>query len=556
MAQEGGNVPAQQNDDVKADAPSLSDTSKKQKKSSPSVSSREKADAASIDALSSDASGEYVRDGSAVRQRKKSASKKSGDDTSDKKGFSIPILRTYHSDTRNIAETKGGAELRTILAKEAEEKRRAQEEYLTKTKDIMKESAVLRDQYENFSKAQREKVESRSRKKVDREHITRSISGAAEYMKSTRPVQEEEKPQLVEKDLPKVSTPKVNVPAEQPTSVDGDLPDVTGVALPTSSGVQTQKHASTSGKGLFARIRGRVTPEDHFTEQERQSMQEEQKKIVEKESIEGAWKDFQKKKKALREKGLEARDVRSYTTSADISPGGDVRKLHVVTVIIIFVLIAGLVFGVIFLATKKTHTPGLVAIEEFQSVPDVVGSENKISVDMSASPDGWPAITQRGEVQYIVNKFVPYELRNEKKVQISFDEFIRAFIMRIPPGLRDTLGNYYFVGNYVTQSTVNGIFIVSVENYSDALVWMLKWEKNTVNSFVSVFPNVFQRSNPENVSVEHRVIDNKDVRVLKNPLSENALLYYFFNRSILVFVAGDESMVSIINNRIRSANAQ
>ena len=85
---------------------------------------------------------------------------------------------------------------------------------------------------------------------------------------------------------------------------------------------------------------------------------------------------------------------------------------------------------------------------------------------------------------------------------------------------------------------------------------MLNWEKNALNAFSSVFPNTIQSANTENTSVETRLIDNKEVRILKNPKSEYRLMYYFFNRSILVFIVGNEEAIVEINNRIRSANAQ
>ena len=237
-------------------------------------------------------------------------------------------------------------------------------------------------------------------------------------------------------------------------------------------------------------------------------------------------------------------------------PGSSARKQNILTVGIVFFILSGLIFTVVFIATRPINTSGFAPFEELKSVQDVIGSENKMFVNMSATPDEWPSIVQRGDVPNIVNKFVPYEIHDGDNVQINLDDFDRAFIMRIPSGLRDALGDYYFVGNHVTQTDVNGIFIVSVKNYGNALVWMLKWEKNAINSFISVFPDFFRRANPENTLVESRVIDNKDVRVLKNPLSEDSLMYYFFNRSILVFIAGSENAIPVINNRIRSANAR
>ena len=86
-------------------------------------------DFASINAAGADASGEFIRDarksrGRATEQKtiaEKPAiknpqpTKEGGKE--EKKEYVIPVLRTYHQDTKHIAQTKGGAELRTIISK-------------------------------------------------------------------------------------------------------------------------------------------------------------------------------------------------------------------------------------------------------------------------------------------------------------------------------------------------------------------------------------------------------------------------------------------------------
>ena len=85
---------------------------------------------------------------------------------------------------------------------------------------------------------------------------------------------------------------------------------------------------------------------------------------------------------------------------------------------------------------------------------------------------------------------------------------------------------------------------------------MLNWEKYAINGLVNLFPNTLKTTNPENTTVEKKVIDNQDVRILKNQLSETAVSYYFFNRSVLVIIVGDEGIIPQINKRIIAANAR
>ena len=288
-------------------------------------------------------------------------------------------------------------------------------------------------------------------------------------------------------------------------------------------------------------------------------MQQKQEEVVEKQSIQDAWKDFKQKKKKLQEMGVQARDVRSYAATADESmPNKPLQRQNMLLFIIVFFLLGGVIFAVIFLATSPTEEPPVkINNTSTLSVSDVLNSEKQVFIDASNKetlPNEWQFITEKGEGQDIVTKYVPYTLVHEKELQISFQEFSRLFKLRLPVGLQNAFGNYYFVGNYLTESNVYGIFIASVEKYGDAFVWMRSWEKDAANALSSVFPDFFRKSKTQNNTIESRIIDNQDVRVIQNPANEKDLLYYFPSRSVLVFIAGDESIIPLINARIRAAN--
>ena len=530
-------------------------------------------DLASLDAFGVDTAGEFVRDGGKDTPEKKAGNKKpSAKKTTTetvpnkkKKGkYVIPVLRTYQHDTRQIAQTKGGAELRTILAKETEEKRMAQEEYRKNTKDIMKESAVLRDKYKRFTQKKQKKQISATEsdgsittneQSANQKNITRTLSGAAAYMQSmyNKTAKEKEAPptrltsdtatpsqeQSPKQPEPASSTPASNEKAEQPA--------------------QEPEKQKKKRKGIFARMRGGELPEDTFTQEEREAMQQKQQESIEKETIKDAWKNFKKKKKKLQEMGLRARDVRSYAVTPDGKiPNKPLQRQNMLLLAIIFFLLAGLVFFVLFLAlTPAEESTVDNAITDALPVPDILNSENQVSVNTTETTmpsDTWRSITEQGDEQDIVTKYVPYEVINEREPQISFQDFSRIFRLRFPPDLQNTFDNYYFVGKYETQSAVNSILIISVKKYGDAFVWMRNWEKNIINAFSAVFPGVLQQVNSNNVTAESRVIDNQDVRVIQHPSIQKEILYYFFGRAILVFVVGDASAIPLINARIRAAN--
>lgn len=419
----------------------------------------------------------------------------------------------------------------------------------------MKESAVLKDSIRNFSKKKsggeiltEVRKGSAEAKREDVQHINKSVSGALAYMQAAQAGGNKE----VEQD--EFSAEKKSDLNNKGRDADAVSPDLAKTIKSVDSAFHSQAKPHKK-KGVFSQIRDHISAEDAFSDKEREAMREQQKDIVEKSSLESAWKGFQRKKREVQEQGFAVRDVRSYSASADTKPPKVSTLKQFLLIGVIVVLVGSLISSVVLIAMQALDTPGSIPVEP-KSVRDVIGSERKVFVDVSATPDTWPNISKRGSDRNVVNKFVPYEMQEGKSVQVDLDEFNINFIMRIPPGLRETFGDYYFVGNYVDANTVYGIFIVSVKNYSDALVWMLNWEKNAINSFISVFPGIFNRSNPENTSVTSKIVDNKDVRILQNPLSDTPLLYYFFNRSFLVFVVGGEDVVSIINDRIISANAQ
>ena len=284
-------------------------------------------------------------------------------------------------------------------------------------------------------------------------------------------------------------------------------------------------------------------------------MKKQQEEIVEKASMRDAWSDFLEKKERVREQGLQARDIRSYGIK---EPKVRVfKKRGIVAIACIFLILACLVVIIASIAIRPVEMPGLVTPEDLNPAPDIVGSEQRVPVDMVSSPDDWDSITRSRGSQNSMTQFIPYTMSGAEPEQVTLREFTSLFSMDIPDSLFTSLHDYYFIGNYTTDSFVNGVFMLSVRNYGDALVWMLNWENNAINSFAGVFPDGrFRTSKPGTTSVTPKIIDNKDVRILENSESPGQLLYYFYNRSLLVFIAGEEEVVGIINNRIRSTNAR
>ena len=504
-----------------------------------------------------------------------------------KKKFSIPVLRTFESDRMRIAQTKGGAELRSVLAREMEKKREAQQEYKKNVKDLMKESLILREKKQNFFKRQREKIRGDDKEEKnssaradapDSEHGNKSASGITKYMMGIAGKNSQDKLPHTEREIDATadeniagaesvtmghSSNEMDNPERQPFGVSMVRPNeiqhpdtADGISNPMASiPAETEAIGADKGKKLtiLERIRGKKNPDEEFTKQEREAMKQQQEEIVEKESMRGRWKEFEEKKDRLRAQGIQARDIRSYNVNQEKPPV--MQRKNMFAIVLIFIMLISLAAIVIFVATRPNEGPPVISDTELKPPPNVVNNEHRVLVDISTSPEDWENISRNKGSQNIITQYIPYEINEEKSEQINLREFSAFFGLNLPDGLLETLDDYYFAGNYITNTNPNGLFILQVKNYNDALVWMLNWEKNAINAFHRVFPNTVRRSQPGNTSIERKIIDNKDIRILKNQESEYRLMYYFFNRSTLVFIVGNENVIPYINARIRSANA-
>ena len=481
-------------------------------------------------------------------------------DVSKKEEFVIPVLRTFQQDTNQVTKTKDGAALRSTLAEEVEERRGAQQEYIRESKQLFKDSMLLKEKHRALSKKKMQKDVSKSdapTAPIDTQHISQSLSGAFDYMRSLKvgdtsvkgdgadTSQRPPSPQLTEEPLPAVQKSDLGA------SVVDASPEVTPSSDPSIL-PDTDETSPYKKQGVLSRLKRSARPETVFTKEERAAMQKKQKETIEEEEIRDAWQKFQTKKEKLKQKGLAARDVRSY--GIDTSPRTPLSIKGVFTLLFVFILLAGAVFFAVYIAIYDTGDPALVPAENLSQAPDdIIPAEKRIAVDVYP-PDQWVHSVSQGGGVGDLHALVPSKKAGDSSVKISFDEFARHFTMGIPHGLRDAFADYYFVGNYTTDTAVDGVFIISVENYGDALVWMLDWEKNALNAFTAVFPDFLERSNPNNVLIRTSIIDNKDVHSILNASSQKPLSYYFFTTGILVFIVGDaEAVIPAINSRIRAA---
>ena len=481
----------------------------------------------------------------------------------------IPVLRTYEHDARTIKGIKGNAGVRATIAAEKDKKQKAKEDYSRQVKDLLKDSLVLKEKQRSFLAQKSGKSPDRKPPAVDTKPLADMVSGAAEYMKTARAsvspdAGDEKRTPIPLDDHPdSTSTPAPSTVTEPQSGILSRIQQRSARKIPlhtVSPAVPKQAPATPraeSAGGILSRIQQGVfrsgEPKEKLTEEERTAMREQQREIVEKEHLRSAWKSFEKKKEKLQQMGLEARDIRSYGIEA-APRGSPVRRQSALTLLITVILIGALGITVYSVLTRPQDQPGTVPLEELRSVPDVISTEEEVFISIGNLEDEWARISQPSGNRYGFTKFIPYRTTDSGNIQIDLPEFSRLFSVQFPDKLLSSFGSYYFVGRYLSDSGPQGVFIVSVENYGDALVRLLDWERNVINSFVSMFPGLLREGNANLTAVARSVIDNKDVRILSNG-EGNVVRYYFFNRGILVFTIGEDSIISMLNNRIRSSNA-
>ena len=487
----------------------------------------------------------------------------------------IPILRTYEGDVHKVTRTQDGEDLRKILVREMEEKKKAQEEYKKKARDLAKESLLLKDRRRGFLKRRGADDKEKITDDIDRKYIDDTVSGAVAYMESAQrragsrssadhphvssnadsPRAEPSGPVTVKKSADSRATrdsQRANSPEVLRENLGAGIVRPPNVTFPDDPGDAAVVQSEGRRAGVLGWFRGKRS-EKRIDQKKREALQKKQQEVVEKESIRKAWKDYSTKKESLRQSGLEARDVRSY--DADPSANTTIQKQNIIAVVFVFVILSIMVFVVVSVSLSDDDSTVTALPEESLPDPDVISNDDTVFVDLSTSREDWIGISRGRVRKHIVTKFVPYTIEGTDRFQVDLSQFFRLFSMQVPVGLRDSLGDYYFVGNYTDKTSPHGIFIASVRTYSDAIVWMLDWERQAINAFANVFPGLLRESGPELVSAQSEVVGNKDVRILKNPNSENELVYYFFNRSILVFIVGNRDIVVEANKRIRLSNS-
>ena len=428
----------------------------------------------------------------------------------------IPILKTFHYDVRKLAETEGGAKLRTILAKELEEKKKAQEEYQKRTKDLLKESTILKKQYSDIKKE--EELKEKAKQEIYEKDISSSIASAVNYMQHGTLNKEDGLTQKTEED----------------------------------NSIQIDSIEPVKKSGFFSSL---LKPKKELSFEQKELLKQEEEKIKKREGFKKVWKDFEEKKDTLKEEGAKIRNARQY--GQPIIQNNILLRQNFTAIIIIIILIGGFATILFTVIRQQTTTPAIQSIstENLYETNDIIQSENSVFIDISTNKLLWEEGIVK-EKDSLFTKFVPYLVKDNATQQASIEELFNSRDINLPQQFFNAFNTYYLIGSYTDKIQTNYVLILSVKNYSTAVTTLFNLEELLTPELIKLFPGVFaEPTTSSSVIFRGELIDNKSTKIFTDVKNlSHELLYYFFNRNYVVFIFGSTDSVRSINGFIRSTN--
>lgn len=140
-------------------------------------------------------------------------------------------------------------------------------------------------------------------------------------------------------------------------------------------------------------------------------------------------------------------------------------------------------------------------------------------------------------------------------VPLTFGEFMRAIDAHPPEELVRALGTVFFFGIHTVDENAPA-FVVPVLSYERAFAGMLAWERTMNSDLAPMFTAVpTQTVGPDGVLVERKfgddIIQNFDVRVLRDESGVVQLYYSFPTRNLLIIAESQYSFTELLS-RLRA----
>ncbi|PCI89616.1 hypothetical protein COB18_03630 [Candidatus Kaiserbacteria bacterium] len=133
-------------------------------------------------------------------------------------------------------------------------------------------------------------------------------------------------------------------------------------------------------------------------------------------------------------------------------------------------------------------------------------------------------------------------------------DFIRSINAAVPDTFVQTLGSEYILGIHVIDENVPFI-ILSTQSYGYAFAGMLAWEHSLESDLLPFFSPNAEFVKPASAEGQNTFIDtvlqNTDVRILKDDTGDIRMLYAFIDRNTVV-ITTDVRTLNELSNRLRT----
>jgi len=236
------------------------------------------------------------------------------------------------------------------------------------------------------------------------------------------------------------------------------------------------------------------------------------------------------------------------------------KTTMVVALTVLFLVIgAVLAFGAYY-AYQLNTAPNLTP----QFEPAIIFTEARESIDITGeSPRGIVGLLGDARrntffslgsvIELHLTKLVETGLEQKVPVHLDSVDFLEAIEATVPETFIQTLAGDYVVGIHVIDENVP-FLVLTTQSYGHAFAGMLKWEQNIEENLIPFFsPNSgFVKpaiAEGENAFTD-TVIENLDVRILRDEDGVIRLLYTFLNRKTVVITTNIRTLIEL-SSRLR-----
>lgn len=233
---------------------------------------------------------------------------------------------------------------------------------------------------------------------------------------------------------------------------------------------------------------------------------------------------------------------------------------------ILLIIIGGGSLGALTLLKKQNPNQVIIKTE----LPALFTTEYKDELNVSNLAKDTFVKSLAGKINDIqipvnnfYNTYITTGSSTSQRRLISSAEFINLSKFKIPDPLKRSLSPFFMIGSYSLDGN-SPFLILKTNSFEIAYAGMLEWEKTLERDFRQIFylegyetiTSLAESLSPTNVikKFEDRVINNKDVRLIKKTDGKIMLLYGIIDKETIIITTSDWAFKEIIDrlNREKS----